>query len=34
MCDFKTSCYPGVQYKAQPESTAVNPPFKWYVSED
>lgn len=33
MCDYKTSCYPGVQYKAQPESTAINPPFKWYVSE-
>lgn len=33
MCDYKTSCYPGVQYKAQPESTALNPPFKWYVSE-
>jgi hypothetical protein len=33
MCDYKTSCYPGVKYKAQPESTAVNPPFKWYVSE-
>ncbi len=34
MCDFKTSCYPGVQYKAQPESTAMHPPFKWYLSED